>query len=168
MRTLGMRIVTYLIEYLGEFEVIFETILHYIWIRGPDGLFWCKKPPSKVSCLGTFKWWRGGNQFAGRFSTVLQWFRWASNEDVRWWCIGDELRWCFLKMVTMNTGRTGWTFSTDQLAVRPCHGTRAGTGGAAAAPTTDKCPERLSRGLGEGQKNIKNIKIKIKYKKLLF
>jgi hypothetical protein len=29
MRTLSKRIVTYLIEYLGEFEFIFETILHY-------------------------------------------------------------------------------------------------------------------------------------------
>ncbi len=27
--TLSMRIVTYLIEYLGEFEFIFETILDY-------------------------------------------------------------------------------------------------------------------------------------------
>jgi hypothetical protein len=27
MRTLSMRIVTYLIKYLGEFEFIFETIL---------------------------------------------------------------------------------------------------------------------------------------------
>jgi hypothetical protein len=27
MRTLSMRIVTYLFEYLGEFEFIFETIL---------------------------------------------------------------------------------------------------------------------------------------------
>ncbi len=29
MHTLSMRIVTYLIEYLGEFEFIFETILDY-------------------------------------------------------------------------------------------------------------------------------------------
>ncbi len=29
MRTLSMRIVTYLIKYLGEFEFIFETILDY-------------------------------------------------------------------------------------------------------------------------------------------
>ncbi len=29
MRTLSMRIVTYLIEYLGEFEFIFKTILDY-------------------------------------------------------------------------------------------------------------------------------------------
>ncbi len=28
-RTLSMRIVTYLIEYLGKFEFIFETILDY-------------------------------------------------------------------------------------------------------------------------------------------
>ncbi len=29
MRTLSMRIVSYFIEYLGEFELIFETILDY-------------------------------------------------------------------------------------------------------------------------------------------
>ncbi len=29
MRTLSIRIVTYLIKYLGEFEFIFETILDY-------------------------------------------------------------------------------------------------------------------------------------------
>jgi hypothetical protein len=29
MRTLNKRIVTYLIEYLGEFEFIFKTILDY-------------------------------------------------------------------------------------------------------------------------------------------
>jgi hypothetical protein len=29
MRTLSKRIVTYLIEYLGEFKFIFETILDY-------------------------------------------------------------------------------------------------------------------------------------------
>ncbi len=29
MRTLSKRIMTYLIEYLGEFEFIFETILDY-------------------------------------------------------------------------------------------------------------------------------------------
>ncbi len=29
MRTLSMRIVTFLIEYLGKFEFIFETILYY-------------------------------------------------------------------------------------------------------------------------------------------
>jgi hypothetical protein len=29
MRTLSKRIVTYLIEYLGEFEFIFKTILDY-------------------------------------------------------------------------------------------------------------------------------------------
>jgi hypothetical protein len=54
MRTLSMRIVTYLIEYLGEFEFIFETILDY---ESGDqmGLLMQKKPPSKISCLGTFK-----------------------------------------------------------------------------------------------------------------
>ncbi len=30
MRTLSMRIVTNLIEYLGEFEFTFETILDYV------------------------------------------------------------------------------------------------------------------------------------------
>ncbi len=54
MRTLSMRIVTYLIEYLGEFELIFETILDYkSWDQ--MGSFDAKKPPSKISCLGTFK-----------------------------------------------------------------------------------------------------------------
>jgi hypothetical protein len=55
MRTLSMRIVTYLIKYLGEFEFIFETILDY---ESGDqiGSFDAKKyPPSKISCLGTFK-----------------------------------------------------------------------------------------------------------------
>jgi hypothetical protein len=54
LRTLSMRIVTYLIEYLGEFELIFETILDY---ESGDqmGSFDAKKPPSKISCLGTFK-----------------------------------------------------------------------------------------------------------------
>jgi hypothetical protein len=48
-----MRIVTYLIEYLGEFEFIFETILDY---ESGDlmGSFDAKKTPSKISCLGTF------------------------------------------------------------------------------------------------------------------
>ncbi len=45
---------TYLIEYLGEFEFILETILDY---ESGDqmGSFDAKKPPSKISCLGTFK-----------------------------------------------------------------------------------------------------------------
>ncbi len=53
MRTLSMRIVSYLIEYLGEFELIFETILDY---ESGDqmGSFDAKKPPSKISGLGTF------------------------------------------------------------------------------------------------------------------
>jgi hypothetical protein len=48
MRTLSKCIVTYLIEYLGEFEFIFETILDY---ESGDqmGSFEAKKPP-----LGTF------------------------------------------------------------------------------------------------------------------
>ncbi len=54
MSTLSMRIVTYLIEYLGKFVFIFETILDY---ESGDqmGSLDAKKPPSKISCLGTFK-----------------------------------------------------------------------------------------------------------------
>jgi hypothetical protein len=39
---------------MGEFEIIFETILDY---ESGDqmGSFDAKKPPSKISCLGTFK-----------------------------------------------------------------------------------------------------------------
>jgi hypothetical protein len=49
-----MRIVTYLIKYLGKFKFIFETILDYE--SGYQmGSFDAKKPPSKISCLGTFK-----------------------------------------------------------------------------------------------------------------
>jgi hypothetical protein len=50
-----MRIVTYLIEYLGEFEFVFETILDH---ESGDqmGSFDETKPPSKISCLGTFKY----------------------------------------------------------------------------------------------------------------
>jgi hypothetical protein len=49
-----MRIVTYFIVYLGKFEFIFENILDY---ESGDqmGTFDAKKPPSKISCLGTFK-----------------------------------------------------------------------------------------------------------------
>jgi hypothetical protein len=54
MRTLSKLIVTYLIEYLGKFEFIFETILDY---ESGDqmGSFDAKKQPSKISRLGTFK-----------------------------------------------------------------------------------------------------------------
>ncbi len=49
-----MRIVTYLIEYLGEFEFIFETVLGYV--SGDQmGYFEAKKTESKISRLGTFK-----------------------------------------------------------------------------------------------------------------
>ncbi len=52
MRTLNMRIVTYLIKYLSEFEFIFETILYE---SGDQmGSFDVKNSPSKISCLGTF------------------------------------------------------------------------------------------------------------------
>ncbi len=44
---------TYLIEYLGEFEFIFETVLGYV--SGDQmGSFEAKKTESKISCLGTF------------------------------------------------------------------------------------------------------------------
>ncbi len=45
---------TYLIEYLGEFEFIFETILDYE-SGNQMGSFDAQKPPSKISCLGIFK-----------------------------------------------------------------------------------------------------------------
>jgi hypothetical protein len=47
MRTLSMCIVTYLIEYLGKFEFIFENILDY---ESGDqmGSFDAKNPPSKI------------------------------------------------------------------------------------------------------------------------
>jgi hypothetical protein len=53
MSTLSMRIVTYLNEYLGEFEFIFKTSLDN---ESGDqmGSFDEKKTPSKISCLGTF------------------------------------------------------------------------------------------------------------------
>jgi hypothetical protein len=46
--------VTYLIEYLGEFEFIFETVLCYVSGDQID-YFEAKKTESKISCLGTFK-----------------------------------------------------------------------------------------------------------------
>jgi hypothetical protein len=54
MRTLSKGIVTYLIEYLGEFELVFKTILDY---ESGDqmGSFDAKKPPSKISCMSTCK-----------------------------------------------------------------------------------------------------------------
>jgi hypothetical protein len=53
MCTLSKRMVTYLIEYLGKFEFIFEIILDY---ESGDqiGSFDAKKPPLKISCLSTF------------------------------------------------------------------------------------------------------------------
>ncbi len=48
-----MRIVTYLIEYLGKFVFIFETILDNK--SGDQMGSFDKKKPSKISCLGTFK-----------------------------------------------------------------------------------------------------------------
>jgi hypothetical protein len=54
MRTLRMRIMTYLIEYLGKIEFILEAILD---CESGDqmGSFDAKNPPLKISCLGTFK-----------------------------------------------------------------------------------------------------------------
>jgi hypothetical protein len=50
---------TYLIEYLGEFEFIFETVLGYV--SGDQmGYFEFKKTESKISRLGTFKEEGGG------------------------------------------------------------------------------------------------------------
>ncbi len=45
---------TYLIEYLGEFEFIFETVLGYVSGDQMD-YFEGKKTESKISRLGTFK-----------------------------------------------------------------------------------------------------------------
>ncbi len=53
-RWLSLRIVTYLIEYLSEFEFIFETVLGYV-SGGQMDSFEAKKPKLKISCLGTFK-----------------------------------------------------------------------------------------------------------------
>ncbi len=50
MRTLSMRIVTYLIEYLGDFEFIFETILDYE--SGDQMVFLCKKSTIENLMLG--------------------------------------------------------------------------------------------------------------------
>ncbi len=45
---------TYLIQYLSEFELIFETVLGYV-SGDRMGYFEAKKTESKISCLGTFK-----------------------------------------------------------------------------------------------------------------
>ncbi len=50
---MSLRIVTYLIEYLGEFEFVFETVLGYV-SGGQMGSFEAKKTKSKISRLGTF------------------------------------------------------------------------------------------------------------------
>ncbi len=45
---------TYLIEYLAEFEFIFKTVLGYV--SGDQMVYFeAKKTESKISCLGTFK-----------------------------------------------------------------------------------------------------------------
>ncbi len=56
MRTLSKRIVTYLIEYLGEFEFIFKTILDY---ESGDqmGSFDAKKTVFENLMLGHLKHW---------------------------------------------------------------------------------------------------------------
>ncbi len=51
-RWLSLRIVTYLIEYIGEFEFIFKTVLGYV-SGGQMNSFEAKKTKSKISCLGT-------------------------------------------------------------------------------------------------------------------
>ncbi len=51
MRTLSMHIVIYLIEYLGKFEFIFETILDYETGDQID-FFWCKKSAIENLMLG--------------------------------------------------------------------------------------------------------------------
>jgi hypothetical protein len=55
-----MIIATYLIEYLGEFQFIFKNILDY---ESGDqmGSFDAKKPPLKISCLGTFNTYNDGS-----------------------------------------------------------------------------------------------------------
>jgi hypothetical protein len=45
---------TYLIEYLDEFEFIFKTVLGYV-SGGQMGSFEAKETKSKISRLGTFK-----------------------------------------------------------------------------------------------------------------
>jgi hypothetical protein len=45
----------YLIEYLGKFEFIFKNILDYESGDQMGSFGAKKKPPSKISCLGTFK-----------------------------------------------------------------------------------------------------------------
>ncbi len=72
MHTLSMRIVTYLIEYLGEFEFIFKTILDY---ESGDqvGSFDVKNPPPKISCFGTFKFrkWMNSDDSDGKNNNNL-------------------------------------------------------------------------------------------------
>ncbi len=50
---------TYLIEYLGEFEFIYETVLGYV-TGDQMGSFEAEKTKSKISRLGTFKVFRVG------------------------------------------------------------------------------------------------------------
>jgi hypothetical protein len=76
--------VTYLIEYLGEFEFIFEIILDY---ESGDqmGSFDAKKPPSKISCLGTFKWTvsvNGVSESRCKHTVNMLSGRWASISDI--------------------------------------------------------------------------------------
>jgi hypothetical protein len=71
-RWLSLRIATYLIEYLGEFEFIFKTVLGYV--SGDQvGSFEAKKTKSKISCLGTFnklKPWKCKKHFLNLFSPI--------------------------------------------------------------------------------------------------
>ncbi len=61
---------TYLIEYLGEFEFIFETVLGYV--SGDQlGYFEGKKTESKISRLGTFKRFKCERHCAHIFGVML-------------------------------------------------------------------------------------------------
>ncbi len=62
---------TYLIEYLGEFEFMFETVLGYI--SGEQmGYFEAKKTESKISCLGTFKVMKEDKLLMGGKSWIMK------------------------------------------------------------------------------------------------
>jgi hypothetical protein len=63
--------VTYLIEYPGELEFIFKTVLGY---ESGDqmGYFEANKTESKISCLGTFKLntWQNFNPTSCSYNTA--------------------------------------------------------------------------------------------------
>jgi hypothetical protein len=75
--------VTYLIEYLGEFKFIFETVLDYGSVD-KMGYFEGKKTESKISRLGTFKERRPGEEKGSRrIKKSLTRLRSATNSMVR-------------------------------------------------------------------------------------